>query len=89
MLGRGQDRERVIRWVQTAAAVGSFVGFAVGRTLWTDPFKAVVNGEIDEREAAGRIAAAYLDIATAYRRAQPVTAGQDNTNSQHSTDAEE
>lgn len=89
VLGRGQDRDWVIRWVQTAAAVGGFVGFAVGRTLWTDPFKAVVNGEIDEREAAGRIAAAYLDVATAYRRAQPVTAGQHNTNSQHSTDAEE
>ncbi len=25
-------------------AVGSFVGFAVGRTLWTDPFAALVRG---------------------------------------------
>jgi myo-inositol catabolism protein IolC len=74
VLGRGQDRDRVIRWVQTAAAVGGFVGFAVGRTLWTDPFKAILKGEIDEQEAAGRIAAAYLDIAAAYRRAEPVTA---------------
>jgi myo-inositol catabolism protein IolC len=75
VLGRGQDRDRVIRWVQTAAAVEGFVGFAVGRMLGTDPFKAVVSGEIDEREAAGRIAAAYLDVAAAYRRAQPATPG--------------
>jgi myo-inositol catabolism protein IolC len=75
VLGRGQDRDSVVRWVQTAAAVGSFVGFAVGRTLWTDPFQAVVAGEIDAREAAKRIAGSYLDIAAAYRLAQPVNVG--------------
>jgi myo-inositol catabolism protein IolC len=77
VLGRGQDRDSVVRWVQVAAAVGSFVGFAVGRTLWTDPFAALVRGEIDERETVTRIADAYLDIASAYRSAQPAMAGRD------------
>ena len=72
VLGRGQDRDSVVRWVQVAAATEGFVGFAVGRTLWTDAFAAVVKEEIDEEEAARRIAAAYLDIATAYRQAAPV-----------------
>ncbi len=77
VLGRGQDRQSVIHWVQTAAAVDGFVGFAVGRTLWTDPFAALVAGEIDEPETVSRIADAYLDIASAYRAAQPATAGSD------------
>jgi myo-inositol catabolism protein IolC len=70
VLGRGQDRDRVIRWVQVAAALEEFVGFAVGRTLWTDSFRAVVSGQIDEQAAVERVAAAYLDIAVTYRQAQ-------------------
>lgn len=77
VLGRGQDHESVIRWVRTAARAGGFVGFAVGRTLWTDPFTALVRAEIDERETANRIAGAYLDIASAYRAAAPAVAGSD------------
>jgi myo-inositol catabolism protein IolC len=82
VLGRGQDRDSVVRWVQTAAAVGSFVGFAVGRTLWTDPFQAVVAGEIEEREAANRIAGSYLDIVAAYRLAQPANVGPETDRNQ-------
>lgn len=77
VLGRGQNRDSVVRWVQVAATVGSFVGFAVGRTLWMDPFAALVRHEIDERETVTRIADAYLDIASAYRTAQPAMAGSD------------
>jgi myo-inositol catabolism protein IolC len=68
VLGRGQDRESVVRWVQVAASVDGFVGFAVGRTLWTDAFAALVRKEIDEDAVVDRIATAYLDIAAAYRR---------------------
>jgi len=75
VLGRGQDRDSVVHWVQVAAPVEGFVGFAVGRTLWTDAFAALVEAEIDEQEAAARIAANYLDIATVYREAAaPVVA---------------
>lgn len=69
VLGRGQDRESVIQWVQVAAAAGSFAGFAVGRTLWTEPFRAVVAGDLDDRGATELIAATYLDIAREYRQA--------------------
>jgi myo-inositol catabolism protein IolC len=68
VLGRGQDRDSVVHWVQVAASVDGFVGFAVGRTLWTDAFAALVRKEIDEDAVVDRIATAYLDIAAAYRQ---------------------
>ncbi|MGH2836243.1 MAG: 2-deoxy-5-keto-D-gluconate 6-phosphate aldolase domain-containing protein [Solirubrobacteraceae bacterium] len=77
VLGRGQHRDSVLRWVQIAAATGTFVGFAVGRTLWTDPFAALLSGHADERETVNRIAGAYLDVASAYRSATPAQAGSD------------
>jgi len=89
VLGRGQDRDSVVRWVQIAASAGGFVGFAVGRTLWTDPFTALVRGAIDEREAANRIANSYLDIAAAYRMAEPAAAGSESPLNQQSKHREE
>jgi myo-inositol catabolism protein IolC len=68
VLGRGQDRDSVVHWVQVAASVDGFVGFAVGRTLWMDAFAAFVNKELDEQEVVSRIATSYLDIAAAYRQ---------------------
>jgi myo-inositol catabolism protein IolC len=68
VLGRGQDRDSVVHWVQVAASVDGFVGFAVGRTLWMDAFAAFVNQQLDEQEVVSRIATAYLDIAAAYRQ---------------------
>lgn len=70
VLGRGQDQNRVLEWVHSAAAVDGFVGFAVGRTLWSDPFRAFVANKIDREEVPRRIAATYLEIAAYYRRVQ-------------------
>jgi myo-inositol catabolism protein IolC len=42
VLGRGASEERVIHWLQTAASVPGFIGFAVGRTSF---WKAVVDFE--------------------------------------------
>lgn len=68
VLGRGQDRDSVVRWVQVAAGVDGFVGFAVGRTLWMDAFSAFVSRRLDEEQVVERIATTYLDIAAAYRQ---------------------
>lgn len=38
VLGRGESEERVLRWLEVAAAAG-FAGFAVGRTVWADPLR--------------------------------------------------
>ena len=37
VLGRGADEAAVVQWLETAAAVDGFVGFAVGRTTFWDP----------------------------------------------------
>ena len=42
VLGRGASQERVLHWLQTAASVPGFIGFAVGRTSF---WKAVVDFE--------------------------------------------
>jgi 5-dehydro-2-deoxygluconokinase len=37
ILGRGEDAEKVREWLETAARVAGFVGFAVGRTVFWEP----------------------------------------------------
>lgn len=37
VLGRGADVNRVVGWLETAASVPGFIGFAVGRTTFWDP----------------------------------------------------
>jgi myo-inositol catabolism protein IolC len=40
VLGRGEDEQKVIQWLRTAATVPGFIGFAVGRSSFLD---AIVN----------------------------------------------
>ena len=56
VLGRGASKERVIHWLQTAATVPGFIGFAVGRTSF---WNAVVDFEakrLSQDAAAAQIA---------------------------------
>jgi myo-inositol catabolism protein IolC len=70
VLGRGADEARVDGWLRVAAAVDGFIGFAIGRTLWWDPLKAMLAGERDR-------AATVDDIAARYRRAVDTYLGAD------------
>jgi myo-inositol catabolism protein IolC len=69
VLGRGADREAVERWLRTGAAVAGFVGFAIGRTIWFDPLKAWLGGDVSREQAAERIAETYRGMVEVYRRA--------------------
>ncbi|HEX7736930.1 MAG TPA: DUF2090 domain-containing protein [Ktedonobacteraceae bacterium] len=56
VLGRGASEARVLHWLQTAASVPGFLGFAVGRTSF---WQAVVDFEakrLSQEDAATRIA---------------------------------
>lgn len=56
VLGRGASQERVTHWLQTAASVPGFIGFAVGRTSF---WNAVVDFEakrLSRESAAAQIA---------------------------------
>ena len=37
ILGRGEDDQKVLEWLKTAASVPGFIGFAVGRTDFWQP----------------------------------------------------
>jgi myo-inositol catabolism protein IolC len=69
VLGRGADREAVERWLRIGAGVAGFVGFAIGRTIWFDPLKAWLGGDVSREQAAERIAETYRGMVEVYRRA--------------------
>ena len=74
VLGRGANDEKVDQWLQAAAPVDGFVGFAIGRSIWWDPLKAYVDGKIERSAGARKIAENYLRFVAVYERAKTPTA---------------
>jgi myo-inositol catabolism protein IolC len=70
LLGRGADDHKVDHWLQQAAPVDGFVGFAIGRSIWWDPLKAYVDGKIERSTGAKQIAENYLRFVQVYERAE-------------------
>jgi myo-inositol catabolism protein IolC len=70
VLGRGADDAKVDQWLQAAAPVDGFVGFAIGRSIWWNPLKAYVDGKIDRAAGARKIAENYLRFVAVYERAK-------------------
>jgi myo-inositol catabolism protein IolC len=68
VLGRGADDAKVVLWLEQAASVPGFAGFAVGRTLWWNELVDYVADEIDRPTAARRIADNYRRMIDAYER---------------------
>jgi myo-inositol catabolism protein IolC len=66
VLGRDAPAERLDHWLEVAAPVDGFVGFAIGRSIWEDPVADHNRGAIGEDEAASRIADRYLGFASDY-----------------------
>ncbi|MGA7706114.1 MAG: DUF2090 domain-containing protein [Solirubrobacteraceae bacterium] len=70
VLGRGADDAKVDHWLQQAAPVDGFVGFAIGRSIWWNPLKEYVDGKIERSVGAQQIAANYLRFVDVYKRAE-------------------
>jgi myo-inositol catabolism protein IolC len=70
VLGRGADDAKVDHWLSQAAPVDGFVGFAIGRSIWWDPLKGFLAGDVDRADAAARIADNYLRFINVYERAE-------------------
>src|SRR3954463_9366913 len=68
LLGRGASDEKVEHWLQQAAGVEGFIGFAIGRSIWWDPLKAFLDGA-DRDEQAEKIADNYLRFIKVYEEA--------------------
>jgi myo-inositol catabolism protein IolC len=73
VLGRGADDDKVDEWLQAAAPVEGFVGFAIGRSIWWDPLKAYVDGKIERSAGAAKIAENFLRFVQVYERAEGKT----------------
>jgi myo-inositol catabolism protein IolC len=69
VLGRGENEERVLRWLRLAAGAPRYVGFAVGRTVWWDALKAWLGGQIDREKAVTAIAQKYRRMVDVYSAA--------------------
>ena len=62
ILGRGEDDRKVHKWLETAAAVPGFIGFAVGRTSFWDPLVAWRTKGITREQAVNDIARRYREF---------------------------
>lgn len=77
VLGRGEDDQKVRQWLETAAPVVGFIGFAVGRTTFWDPLVDWRAKKITREAAVAEIARRYrefVDIFESARRSLKKTA---------------
>lgn len=70
VLARDAGAEQVVRWLETAASVPGFVGFAVGRTTFRYAIAAYVAKQVTRQEAVSLIARRYREWVTAFERAR-------------------
>ena len=61
VLGRGEQEHKVVEWLQTAAGVPGFIGFAVGRSSFLQSIVDLRAGKIDATTASGQIAAKFRE----------------------------
>ena len=66
LLGRGASTEKVEHWLEQAAPVDGFIGFAIGRSIWWDALKAFLAGDLPREQAAEQIASNYLHFVRVY-----------------------
>jgi 5-dehydro-2-deoxygluconokinase len=70
ILGRGENEQKVVEWLTTAAAVPGFIGFAVGRTSFWEPLVAWRDERLTAQEAAAKIADKYCEWVTIFEKAR-------------------
>ena len=68
LLGRGASDEKVDHWLQQAAPVDGFIGFAIGRSIWWDALKGYLAKKFEREAAASQIAENYLRFVEVYER---------------------
>jgi myo-inositol catabolism protein IolC len=70
LLGRGASQAKVEHWLREAAPVEGFVGFAIGRSIWWDALKGMLDGSLAREDAAREIADKYLHFIQVYEAAE-------------------
>jgi 5-dehydro-2-deoxygluconokinase len=75
VLGRGENDAKVTEWLQIAASVPGFIGFAVGRTDFWDPLIAWRAGKSTRAQAAAEIARRYHAFVDIFEKARASNEG--------------
>jgi myo-inositol catabolism protein IolC len=70
LLGRGADNDKVDHWLYQAGEVDGFIGFAIGRSIWSGPLKEHLDGSTDREAAAAKIAENYTRFIQVWRQAE-------------------
>jgi 5-dehydro-2-deoxygluconokinase len=70
VLGRGADEDKVDHWLREAAPVESYIGFAIGRSIWGEPLQAFLDGSVSREDAAAKVAENYLRFIAVYASAE-------------------
>jgi myo-inositol catabolism protein IolC len=70
LLGRGADNDKVDHWLYQAGEAEGFIGFAIGRSIWSDPLAAYLDGSMDRESAAAKIAENYTRFIEVWRQAE-------------------
>jgi myo-inositol catabolism protein IolC len=69
VLGRGADGGQVDRWLRAGAAVPGYLGFAIGRSIFSEPLKGWLRGVLGRDEAIRAIAGSYRRFVDVYSAA--------------------
>jgi 5-dehydro-2-deoxygluconokinase len=59
VLGRGESEQKVVEWLQVAARVPGFIGFAVGRSTFLQTIIDLRGGKIDSHAAEAQVASKF------------------------------
>ncbi len=70
LLGRGADNAKVDHWLYQAGEVDGFIGFAIGRSIWSGPLKGYLDGSSDRETAAAKMAENYTRFIEVWRQAE-------------------
>lgn len=74
VLGRHAPREKLDHWLEIAAPVEGFMGFAIGRSIWWEALENYVHGKSTRDETRASITEAYVDYARYYVRVRKAPA---------------
>jgi myo-inositol catabolism protein IolC len=69
VLGRGASLAKVGDWLRTGAGVPGYVGFAVGRSIWTHALTEYLAGTLARDAAVEEIGQNYADLVDTWRSA--------------------
>ncbi len=60
ILGRGESKELVEKWIKAGSKIKGIIGFAIGRTIFLEALTQFNNGKISREEAVEQISANYI-----------------------------